>query len=264
MLFLCLFRVERKKRCWSKWHSALYSKSDETTERAGKWTTDEDSTLTDAVEKHNGNDWSAISELFPGRTSHQCWNRWHDVLVSKSDDTTTRKRKWTTDEDSTLTDAVEKYNGADWAAISKLVPGRTKQQCNKRWHDVLDSKSDETTARKRKWTTDEDVMLNDAVKKRKDEDWAAISKLVPGRTNIQFHGRWNTVFDSKSDETIARACKWTTDEDSALTDAEKKHNGEDWAAISKLVPGRTRKQCRSRWNNILVSNSDETTARAGK
>jgi hypothetical protein len=44
-------------------------------------------------------------------------------LVSKSDDTTARKGKWTTDEDSTLADAVEKYKGGDWAGIAALVPG---------------------------------------------------------------------------------------------------------------------------------------------
>jgi hypothetical protein len=56
------------------------------------------------------------------------------------------------------------------------------------------------------------------------------------------------MLDSKkSDETTARVGKWTTDEDSTLMDAVKKHNGEDWAAISELVPGRTKIQYNSRW-----------------
>jgi hypothetical protein len=38
---------------------------------------DEDSTLKDAVEKHNGEDWAAIAALVPGRTKQQCLNRWH-------------------------------------------------------------------------------------------------------------------------------------------------------------------------------------------
>jgi hypothetical protein len=99
--------------------------SDETTTRKGKWTTDEDSTLTDAVEKYNGNNWAGIAALVPGRTDKECRTRLHDVLVSKSDDTTARKGKWTTDEDSTLADAVEKYKGGDWAGIAALVPIRT-------------------------------------------------------------------------------------------------------------------------------------------
>jgi hypothetical protein len=68
--------------------------------------------------------------------------------ASKSDETSVRiMGPWTTEEDNTLKDAVKKHNGADWAAIAALVPGRTKKQCKGRWHNVLDSKSDETNAR---------------------------------------------------------------------------------------------------------------------
>jgi hypothetical protein len=35
--------------------------------------------------------------------------------------------EWTTEEDVKLTDAVEKYSGKNWVAISALVPGRTKK-----------------------------------------------------------------------------------------------------------------------------------------
>jgi hypothetical protein len=99
--------------------------SDETTARVGKrWTKAEDSTLKDAAEKPNGKNWAAIAALVPGRTKQQCWNRWHDSLRSKSDETNARVgKKWTKEEGSTLTDAVGKHNGEDWVAISKLVPG---------------------------------------------------------------------------------------------------------------------------------------------
>jgi hypothetical protein len=133
----------------------LDSKSDETTARKGKWTSDEDSTLTDAVEKCNGADWATISSHVPGRTNRQCWYRWLNELDPTSDETTACAGKWTADGDSTLADAVKKYHGEDWAAIAALVPGRTKTQINRRWQYVLDSKSDETTARAgEKWTTD--------------------------------------------------------------------------------------------------------------
>jgi hypothetical protein len=82
--------------------------------------------LKDAVEKHNGEDWAAISALVPGRTKTQCLNIWHNVLASKSDEMTAHVDKWTTDEDSTLKDAVEKHNDNNWAAIAALVPGRTE------------------------------------------------------------------------------------------------------------------------------------------
>jgi hypothetical protein len=55
--------------------------------------------------------------------------RWQVTLDSKSDETTARKGKWTTDEDSTLKDAVEKHSsGKNWVAISALVPGRANDR----------------------------------------------------------------------------------------------------------------------------------------
>jgi hypothetical protein len=187
--------------------------------------------------------------LVPGRTKTQCYSRWNNELDSKSDETTARAgEKWTVDEDSTLTDAVKKHNGADWAAISALVLGRTRQQCYKRWNNELDSKSDETTARAgEKWTTDEDSTLADAVKKHNGVDWAAIAALAPGRTKTQCYSRWHGCLLSKGDESTARNGKWTADEDSTLADAVKKYNGEDWASIAALVPGRTIRQCNRRW-----------------
>jgi hypothetical protein len=52
---LCLFRVERKHsviKGVTTWYNALDPTSAETIARKGNWTKEEDSTLTDAVEKH--------------------------------------------------------------------------------------------------------------------------------------------------------------------------------------------------------------------
>jgi myb proto-oncogene protein len=84
-----------KKQCAKRWRYVLDNKSDETTARAGRWATDEDSSLIDAVEKHKGKDWAAIAELVPGRTKHQCRGRWHRWQAdTKSDETTARVGKW--------------------------------------------------------------------------------------------------------------------------------------------------------------------------
>jgi hypothetical protein len=126
----------------------LCFKTDETTAQARKkWTKEEDSMLEDAVEKHNGKNWAVIAALVPGRTGKQCGSRWNDSLRFKTDETTERVGKWTKEEDGKLKDEVIKHNGKDWTAISALVPGRTKIQCTSRWYRVMDSKSDETTAR---------------------------------------------------------------------------------------------------------------------
>jgi hypothetical protein len=256
-----------KKQCNYRWHDVLVSMSDGTTARKGKWTKEEDVKLKDAVQKHNGKDWVAISKLVPGRTKQQCQNRWHDVSISnskKNAEKSGRNGKWTSDEDSTLKDAIKKYNGENWAAISALVPGRTKKQCWNRCRATSDSKKNQTTARMGTWTKEEVCTLKDAVKKHNGEDWAAISALVPGRTEKQCWHRWHDQLRSKTDETTARAGNWTTDEDSTLKEAVEKHNGENWAAIAALVPGRTKMQCRSRWQYKLFPNGDATTARKGK
>jgi hypothetical protein len=185
-----------------------------------------------------------------------CKDRWEKALNCSSDETTvktTGKKKY-----------GEEYR-TDWGAVAAMVPGRTKKLCKGGWHNELDSKSDETTAGAgEKWTRDEDSTLTDAVKKHNGEGWAAIATLVSGQTKTQCTSRWHNTLHSKNIETTARKGKWAADEDSTLTDAVKKHNGNDWSAISKLVPGRTKKPWKGRWHNELDSKSDETTARKGK
>jgi hypothetical protein len=147
-------------------------------------------------------------------------------LAFKSDETTAHVGKWTKEEDNTLKDAVQKPNGEErLASYFRLVSGQTKHQCNKRWHNILGSKSGDTTVRVSKWTKEEDGKLQDAVEKRKGEDWVSISELVPDRTKQQCRNRWQFVLDSKSDETTPRVGKWTTDEDITLKNAVEKHNG---------------------------------------
>jgi hypothetical protein len=56
-----------------------------------------------------------------------------------------------------------------------------------------------------------------------------------------------------------RAGSWTEAEDRILTNAVQMHsnrNGKDWYAIIQLVPGRTKTQCTSRWNDYLKYTMD--------
>jgi hypothetical protein len=65
---------------------------------------------------------------------------------------------------------------------------------------------------------------------------------------------------------------WTLEEDAKLTSAvantsKKKYGKEcttDWVAISALVPGRTRVQCRDRWNGVLDPNIDRAAGNEGR
>jgi hypothetical protein len=68
--------------------------------------------------------------------------------------------RWTPEEDANLTSAVTntcnkkggKEHKIDWVAVAALVPGRTKNQCNQRWHSALKHSIDQANGRTGKWT----------------------------------------------------------------------------------------------------------------
>jgi hypothetical protein len=101
-------------------------------------------------------------------------------------------------------------------------------------------------APRRTWNEEEDTKLAKAVKKH-GTDWAAISALVPGRTNKQCRRRWTQTLDPAIGKI---AGKWTPEEDTKLAEAVKRH-GTDWAAVAAQVPGRMNLQCRQRWTQTL-------------
>jgi hypothetical protein len=171
-------------QCYHRWRDALDSSIDRANGRTSKWTADECSKLKGAVEKHGGKDWAAIALLVPGRTQIQCHSSWRDTLYPSIDRANGRTGKWTVDEESKLKDAVEKHGGKHWAAITLLVPGRTKNQCLYRWRDALDPKIDRGSGRTGiRWTADEINNLKDAVQTHGGKSWVEIAILVPGRTD---------------------------------------------------------------------------------
>jgi hypothetical protein len=184
-------------QCFHRWQHFLDPSIDRTNRRTGKWTEDEDIKLKDAVQTHGGKNWVAIAAMVPCRAQKQCRSRWHDVLKQKMDRANGRTGKWTEDEDIKLKDAVQLHGGKDWAAITALVPGRTKKQCSRRWDDVLNPSIALTAGCTGKWTTDEDSKLKDAVQTHSGKNWDAISALVSGRTKVQCYNRWHKTFNPR-------------------------------------------------------------------
>jgi myb proto-oncogene protein len=162
--------------------------------------------------------------------------------------------KWTPEEDDKLKDAVQMHNGKNWFSIATLVPGRTKKECRDRWHGALNPSVDWTPGRKGEWTPDEDEKLKDAVQMQGGKNWEAIARLVPDRTKVQCRNRWHSALNPRIHRTTGRTGKWAPDEDAKLKDAAQMHNGKNWHAIARLVPGRTKIQCCKRWNKHLDPN----------
>jgi 3-keto-L-gulonate-6-phosphate decarboxylase len=205
---------------------------------AGKWTPEEDTKLAEAVKRH-GTAWVAVAALVPGRTKHQCRQRWTQSL---DPDIWKKAGKWTPEEDTKLIEAVKRH-GTAWIAVAELVHGRTNEQCRSRWIHFLDPDMGKIAG---KWTPEEDTKLTEAVKKH-GTAWVAVAALVPGRTNHRCRERWTHILDPDVGKI---AGKWTQEEDTKLIDAVKRH-GTDWVAVSALVLGRTNVQCRQRWTQTL-------------
>jgi hypothetical protein len=201
------------------------------------WTPAEDTKLTEAIKKH-GKKWVAVATMVPGRTDQQCRRRWIQTL----DTAWKTAGQWNGEEDAKLIDAVKKH-GKKWVAIATLVPGRTDIQCRQRWTQTLDPSNGKNKGR---WKPDEDTKLIEAVKKHA-KNWVAVATLVPGRTDLQCRFRWVNMVEHANGKTMGR---WKPEEDTKLIEAVKKH-GKKWVAVAAMVPGRTDRQCRQRWVNMV-------------
>jgi myb proto-oncogene protein len=176
-----------------------------------------------------------------------------------------RTGKWTEDEDLKLKYSIQLHGGKDWKAIATLVPGRARDQCRGRWHDVLDPSIAVTVGRRGTWTADEDSKLKTAMQIHGGKDWKAIAALVQGRTNQQCYGRWHDALDPSIALTAGRTGRWTADEDSKLKVAvQMQGSSKDWKAIATLVPTRSKCQCKMRWYNALDPSIALTAGRTGK
>jgi hypothetical protein len=151
-------------QCYQRWFEVLDPSINRANGRTGLWTTDEDLKLKTSVQIHGGKDWAAIAVMVPGRTKQQCYSRWFQVLDPNIDRANGRRTgKWTEDEDLRLKNSVQAHGGKSWGKFAALISGRTKKQCQNRWHNVLEHSISLTAGRTCKWTEDEDPILKNAV-----------------------------------------------------------------------------------------------------
>jgi hypothetical protein len=130
------------------------------------------------------------------------------------------------------------------------VSGRTDRQCRSRWTLVLDP----TNENKGKWTPEENAKLTEAVR-RHGNSWVEVAELVRGRTSHQCRIRWvGTVVPAYVNNGRIPRRSWTTEEDSKLAIAVKKH-GKKWVKVAAMVPDRTDSQCRLRWKTLVGERS---------
>ncbi|KAI7865232.1 Homeodomain-like protein [Spinellus fusiger] len=157
--------------------------------------------------------------------------------------------RWTAAEDHLLSRAIEKYGTHRWTAISKLIPGRTPVQCSTRWLGALNP-----NVHKGRWSKEEDSVLlsavnnylSDGTKQPSSLPWSRIALDIPHRTGIQCQARWTEALDP-----AVRKGRWQADEDDKLQMAVARF-GCCWIRVAGLIPSRTQRQCRTRWNQICA------------
>jgi myb proto-oncogene protein len=173
-------------QCYQRWTKNLDPSRGK---NAGKWNSEEDAKLTEAVKKH-GNNWVAVATLVPGRTRDQCRERWVNTVDPVNGSKGNLRCTWKPEDDTKLAEAVKKH-GKNWVAVAASVSGRTNVQCRRRWTSSLDPANGK---KGKKWTPAEDTKLTEAVKKH-GNDWVAVAAMVPGRTNVQCRYRWVKYLD---------------------------------------------------------------------
>ncbi|GAA5815469.1 hypothetical protein MFLAVUS_008981 [Mucor flavus] len=163
--------------------------------------------------------------------------------------------RWTEEEDKLLFEAVNSHGPHKWSLIARNIPNRTPVQCSTRWLGALNPH-----VHKGRWSKEEDEVLTDSVRpylKGKitlTEDnlpWSKIAQHIANRTGIQCQARWTEALDP-----AVRKGRWKKEEDEMLKKGVEKF-GCCWIRVAGSIPGRTQRQCRTRWNQIQSKNQKE-------
>ena len=233
------FKGSRSPRvCQLQWQNRVHPSIN-----SSSFSPDEDRLLKQLAEALNSQDWDSIAkEMDTGRTPIACFVRYmtrHCIVVDN--------RRFEKSEDDRLRrlvahSRINKF--IPWQKVAYYMERRTKDQCYQRYVFNL-----RDNIRRGPYSDVEDMVLVMG-EKLYGNDWKKINEILPTRTPIQLHCRWNHFI--RGDH---RA--WTEEEDRTLLEQIKVHGLRDWVVISqelsRLVGDRTRNQCRQRFQFIYKS-----------
>ncbi|KAF4979776.1 hypothetical protein FZEAL_4080 [Fusarium zealandicum] len=154
------------------------------------WTAVEDEKLKAMVQRYGDargsrSLWKIISMSCPGRTAKDCRKRWFHSLHPSL-----RKGRWAHQEDRVLLAAYARL-GPAWHDVALMIPGRTDDQCSKRYNEILDPSA---TTRLRQWTPEEDRILTQGVMAL-GHRWSTISARLNNRPPLTCRNHWRHLCD---------------------------------------------------------------------
>ncbi|XP_078036835.1 proximal sequence element A Pbp95 isoform X2 [Augochlora pura] len=204
------------------------------------WTKSEDAELKEITKNYKFQNWDKIAiELDTNRSAYQCFIRYNTIRKFPK----TKNCIWLRSEDNRLLKLVKIFKIGDfipWGEVATWMKGRTKQQVYFRWNYSL-----APHLIKGRFSQLEDNLLKDAVSKC-GTNFAKISAaLMPHRSTIQLHDRYQTLTNSK----VENWNVWSLEEDLKLSRLFDRF-GPNWSKISSIITCKTRTQLRHRHNSI--------------